>query len=204
MMTSCGLGKEASDKESGALQVKYVIMNIFSQLKEMLSPPLISKDSLFIILGEAKISTLAKSEKSILASIDGLRTVNRMYKFVLVVKTVIMLLGFLIMNWNVYNDFQSKLAIKEALLNIMSKKNFMPQGNLLDIANEYYGVTSEVMDANYKDYYPFRQFIPLTKKNGKFTIRKNTLMFNVGVANEWGAIAVNGRRYSSDNTDVNE
>jgi hypothetical protein len=181
-------------------------MNIFGQMKEVFSPPLISKDSLFTLLGEAKISTLAKSEKSILASIDGLRTVNRMYKCVLVVKTaiILVLLGLLVMYWNVYNDFQSKLAVVQALNNIGSKKNFMPQGNLLDIANQYYSVTSEVMAANYNNEYPFRQFTPLTKKNGKFTIRKNTLMFNVGIGNEWGAISVYGRRYTSDNTDVNE
>jgi hypothetical protein len=205
-MTSCGMGKNASNKESEGSEVKKVIMNIFGGLKEVLSPPLISKDSLMIMLGEAKISTLAKSEKRILASIDGLRTVNRMYKCVLVVKTVIILalLGLLIMYWNVYNDFQSKLAIVQAVNNIKSKKNFMSQGNLLDIANQYYSITSEVMAANYNNEYPFRQYTPLTKKNGKFTIRKNSLMFNVGIANEWGAISVYGRRYKSDNTDVNE
>jgi hypothetical protein len=108
------------------------------------------------------------------------------------------------MYWNVYNDFQSRLAVMQALNNIGSKKNFMPQGNLLDIANQYYSVTSEVMAANYNNEYPFRQFTPLTKKNGKFTIRKNTLMFNVEIGNEWGAISVYGRRVTSDNIDVNE
>jgi hypothetical protein len=91
LMLICGIGKNVGNKENDALQVKYVIMNIVCRLKEVLSPPLISKDSLFTLLGEAKISTLAKSEKSILASIDGLRTVNRMYKCVLVVKSAIIL-----------------------------------------------------------------------------------------------------------------
>ena len=172
----------------------------------MLSPPLISKDSLFIMLGESKISTLANTEKSILASIDGLRTVNRTYKYVLAVKTAIILglMWFIITNWNVYNDFQSKLAVEQALKNILYRKKFMSQSNLLDISNQYYSVTSEVMKTNYLNEYSFRQYTPLTKKNGKFTIRKNTLEFNVGIANDWGAIAVYGRRYSSHNFDVNE
>jgi hypothetical protein len=99
-------------------------------------------------------------------------------------------------------DSDTKKTLDASYKRIFAGMGYISQKDLLDISHMYFYMTNAVKQCNYMDMYSFSKHIPITRKVGKFTFRKNSLKYNVLALDRYSTEAIWARRYADIDTSL--